>query len=181
MLSASKSPVVIHCLGSQVVLNLTPKGGYRDVGASTAPDKGNERAQDNGQAVLLPAEPCGESSCLLVEDREHQASLVSGHKANETPVGVEEVDETVVSQCGSLDAGSVVIIYANNSHYGSGMEVACHEVAKLGKGRVHKKNKDIKDKNRAIPEISMTLVHGDCVVLSGDDFEVSITPHSICS
>ena len=40
--------------------------------------------------------------------------------------------------------------------------------------RVRKKNKVTKDKSKT--EISMTLVHGDCVVLSGDDFEVSITP-----
>lgn len=221
MLRASKSPVVVHCLGAEVVLNLTPKGGYKDSGELTAPDKGKGRAQDNdrigsprpragpsrhleqdsGNQVSFipgpevnespkgrardndrvgspPAEPHAGPSRHRGQDGGNQVSFIPGPEINESPIVVEHVDEATaavdtVRQCRSLDAGGTPDPKA--PHSGPGMEMARHEEPK--QGRIRKKKKVTKVKSKAsVPEISMTLSHGDCVVLYGDNFEVSITP-----
>lgn len=175
MLHASKSPVVVHCLGAKVVLNFTPKGGYKNAAKSTAPDKDEGRAEGEDRTGSLPIEPPGRPSRHIEQDNVNQTSFISG--PDETPIFAENVDEAIaavdnVRQCCSYDAGGITIPNSNTSHFGPGMEMAHHEVAER---RVHKKNEVTVDKSKApVPEISVTLVHGDCVILSGDDFEVSL-------
>lgn len=181
MLRASKSPVVVHCLGAEVVLNFTPKGGYKDAAELTAPDKGKGRAQDKDRIGSPPIESRAGPSCQE-QDSGNQVSYIPGHEANESPIVAEHVDEATaamdtVRQCRSLGASGTPDSKTLNPHFGPGMEMAHHEVVEPKQGRVRKKNKVTKDKSKAsVPEISVTLVHGDCIVLYGDNFEVSITP-----
>jgi hypothetical protein len=178
VLHASKSPVVVHCLGAKVVLNFTPKGGYKGAAKSTAPDKDKVRAEGEDRTGSLPIEPRGQPSRHLEQDNVNQTSFIPG--SDETPIAAENVDEAIaamdnVRQCCSHDACGITIPNSNTSHFGHGMEMAHHEVVERC---VHRKNEVTIGKNKAsVPEISVTLVHGDCVVLSGDDFEVSLRRH----
>ena len=178
MFRASKSPVAVHCLGAEVILNFTPKGGYEDPTESITPNKEKGCAEDKDRIGSLPTEPRASPLRHLEQDSGNQASLIPGPTANESPMVAEHVDEATavmdtVRQCRSLDAGGT----PDSNHIRPGIEMARHEVVEPKQGRVRKKNKVTKDKNKAsVPEISMTLVHGDCLVLYGDNFEVSITP-----
>ena len=156
-----------------MVLNLIPKGGYKDAAKSSVTDKGKGRAKNEDRTGSPPLEPHAGPSRRPTGN---QTLFIPGSEANKTPIVAENVDDAfaamdTLNQCCSYDDGNTVI---PDSNTGPGMEVAHLEVAEPG-GR--KKNKVAKDKSKAtVPEISMTLVHGDCVVLSGDDFEVSVTP-----
>ncbi|KAG8221190.1 hypothetical protein J3R82DRAFT_2755 [Butyriboletus roseoflavus] len=169
---ASKSPIAVHCLGADVILNFTPMGGYKDPVESIAPDKDKGSAKDKDRMGSPPTKP----RPGLEQDSGNQASFIPRPSANEPPIVAEHVDEATsamdtVHQCRSLDAGGI----SASNHIGPGMEMARHEVVEPKQGGVRKKNKVIKDKSKAsVPEISMTLVHGDCVVLYGDDFECQI-------
>ncbi|KAF8550734.1 hypothetical protein OG21DRAFT_1513652 [Imleria badia] len=173
VLRASKHPIVIHCLGAEVVLKFTPKG-YKDAENSSATNKGKGRAKDEDRERSPLSDPHVGPSRRAEEDSGNQTPFIPESEANEPPTVAENVDDDTaamdtLSQCCSYDAGGLAI---PDSNTGPGMEVAHHEVADR---RGRKKNKVIKDKIKAsVPEISMTLVHGDCVVLCGDDFEYQI-------
>ena len=161
------------------MLNLIPKGGFNDVAELTASDKGKGRANDDGWTESPPAEPCAGPSHPLEQDGVNQASVTPGPEASELSISVEDTDETsaatdMVRQHRGPDAGGTGVADSNTQCFGPGVEPACHEVAEPKPVRAHKKHKANKDKHRS--EISMSLVHGDCVVLYGDDFEVSVTP-----
>ncbi|KAG6381858.1 hypothetical protein JVT61DRAFT_472 [Boletus reticuloceps] len=175
MLRASKSPVVVHCLGAEVVLNITPKGGYGDTAESTALDKGKGRARDEDRVGSPPTESLAGPAHHPQQDNGDQTPLIPGPEANKTPIVAENVDEAAAAmdtmrQCCSHDTGRIAIPGSSTCPE---MEVANCEVA----ARRARKHKGAKDKTKvSVPEISVTLVHGDCVVLCGDDFEVSVTP-----
>ncbi|KAF8141332.1 hypothetical protein EV363DRAFT_1391802 [Boletus edulis] len=181
VLRASKSPVVVHCLGAEVVLNITPKGGYGDTAESTGLDKGKGRARDEDRVGSPPTESLAGPSHHPQQDNGNQTPLIPGPEANKTPIVAENADEAAAAmdtmrQCCSHDTGGIAIL---GSRTCPEMEVANCEVA----ARRARKHKGAKDKNKAsVPEISMTLVHGDCVVLCGDDFEYQIvrTGTTIC-
>lgn len=177
MLRASKSPAVVHCLGAEVILKLTPKGGYKDVAESTASDKDKGRAKDENWTGFLPTEPSAGPSRHAEQDCENQASFIPEPEVNELPIVVDEPVAATDVVYQNPDPGDIAISDSNPSHFDPGMEVENHEVAEPKQEPVQKKNKDVKDKSKvSVPEISMTLVHGDCVVLYGDDFEVSAAP-----
>lgn len=184
MLHASKSPVVIHCLGAEVVVKLTPKGGYKDAAKSTTSDKGKGRTNNEDQTGSLPTEPRGRPSRHLEKDNVNQTLLIPGPEANETQIIAENVDEATAAvdnarQSCSYDAGGITIPNSNIPHFGPGMNMAHHEAIKR---RIRKKNEVTNDKSKAsVPDISVTLFHGDCVVLCGDDFEVSLRRHWVQS
>lgn len=143
-----------------MILKFTPKGGYRDASKSILSDKSNGCAQDHDR---VGSPPSAGPSCPQEQDNGSRTPFVSGSEANEIPIVAKDMDEATAA----MDT-------CCNSDSGPGMKEARHELAEQ---RVRKNNKVTKDKSRAtVPEISMTLVHGDCVVLYGDDFEVSVTP-----
>ncbi|KAH0836906.1 hypothetical protein J3R83DRAFT_8721 [Lanmaoa asiatica] len=171
---ASKSPVVIHCLGAEVVLNFSPKGGYKDAADSTTSDMGKGYAETEDRTRSPPP------SRHLEHDSGNQALCIPGPEANELPIVAEHVDEASAAMdtmrpCHSLDAGGVVVPDPDTQHLGPEMGMAHHGVVEPKQGRVRKKNKVTKGKSKgSVPEISVTLVHGDCVVLYGDNFECQI-------
>ena len=158
-----------------MILNFTPQGGYKDAENSAALDKGKGRTED--LTGSLSTEPCTGPSCHLEQDKGNQTSFIPSLEANETPIVVENVDKAnaamdtdTMPPCSSHDAGGIVAIPDANTCPGA--EVGQQKVVKQ---RGRKKNKVTKNESKAsVPEMSVTLVHGDCVVLSGDDFEVSV-------
>ncbi|KAG9308048.1 hypothetical protein JVU11DRAFT_12615 [Chiua virens] len=169
---ASKSPVVVHCLGAEVVLSFTPKGGYKDVIMGTQ-DKGKERARNEDRT----GSPFAGPSRHLERDDCDQ-TLIFRSDASESPNLAENADEAAAAmdtmrQRSSFDAGDVAPSHLSTFHPGT--KVAHHEVAEPKPEHARKKIKVTKGKSKAsVPEISMTLLHGDCVILSGDDFECHI-------
>jgi len=180
MFRASKHPVVIHSLGADVVLNLTPRGGYKDPMEAVS-DKGKGRAEVPDRSGTPPTEPRAEPPDPLSLDGD-DVPFSDGLEASETLVVAKNITEATaamdtLSERPRLCSDDAVIPGPDSTTppLGLGTDFVRQELAEPKPKGTRKKKKDTKDKTKpSIPEISMTLVHGDCIVLCGDDFECQI-------
>ncbi|KAG2141857.1 hypothetical protein DEU56DRAFT_268405 [Suillus clintonianus] len=145
--NAKSHVVTIICLGAEVVMNLVPKRGFTEIPIETAENRmeiDSERILSASQLVCS-SEPLA-SAAVIVPDGYRQPG---GDKnaANQHDPASLAVGEA------SKPAGNV----------GDGKTAAGK-----GKGTGGKKSK------QAPLELSMTLVHGDAIILEGDDFEYQI-------
>ncbi|KAF8839374.1 hypothetical protein BDN67DRAFT_1070101 [Paxillus ammoniavirescens] len=181
---AKKSPVVILCLGAQVILKFIPKAGYGDSSQTTTTDKvtcGDDRL----------ASPSMERRAESPLDM--TVAQDSGFKVDQRPPSNSQSEKNVKGvaivadhEHTGLDPDHSMI------HSGSGLNVPSqpglddvvleHKTATEPKERhtrqktkaIKEKSKPIKEKKTPHPEICLTLVHGDGVILIGDDFECQI-------
>lgn len=177
---ARRSPAVVHCLGAEVVLKFTPKGGYKDVAGLTAREKGKGRAQDESPMGLPPTEPCAGPSRPLEHGYENQASFTLEKCVEDADEPASATDMIPQYHSFNTDSVATAITDLNTSQFGPETGETSQELVQPKQGRVREKSKVNKNKSKvSVPEISITLVHGDAVVLYGDDFEVSVTPRWI--
>ncbi|KIK90494.1 hypothetical protein PAXRUDRAFT_151821 [Paxillus rubicundulus Ve08.2h10] len=181
VLHAKKCPVVILCLGAQVILNFIPKTGYSDALDTTTTDKvtcGDDRT----------------ASPLMERRAESPLDMTVAHDSG------FKVDQRPTNSQSEKDVMGVVIVAdheytgfdpdSSTMDPGSGLNMPSqpelddivleHKNATEPMQRpARQKTKAIKEKRKPTkktpyPEISLTLVHGDGVILIGDDFECQI-------
>jgi len=181
---AKKSPVVILCLGAQVVLKFIPKAGYGDAPKPTTTDKAT-CGDDRSASPLMERRAESPLDMTVAQD--------SGFKVDQRPSSnsqseknVKEVAIVADHEHTDFDPDTSTI------HPGLGLNapsqpglddiVLEHKNAAEPKERharqktkaIKEKSKPIKEKKTLHPEICLTLVHGDGVILIGDDFECQI-------
>ncbi|KAG2046897.1 hypothetical protein BDR06DRAFT_144182 [Suillus hirtellus] len=146
---AKSHVVIIICLGAEVVMNLVPKRGFTEIPIESAEDCMEIDRERILSASQLADDGCSEtlaSAAIIVPDDCRQTGG----------------DPDVTNQPGpvSLALGEA-----------SGPSGNVGDAKAAGKGKSTTGGK----KSKPAPlELSMTLVHGDAIILEGDDFEYQI-------
>lgn len=146
--NAKSHVVTIICLGAEVVMNLVPKRGFTEIPIESAED----RMEIDGERIL--------SASQLVDNGcpEILASAAVTMPVDSCQTGGD------LNAANQPDPASLALGEAS----GSPSNVGDGKAAVKGKGIGGKKSK------QAPLELSMTLVHGDAIILEGDDFEYQI-------
>ncbi|KAG1897170.1 uncharacterized protein F5891DRAFT_1050741 [Suillus fuscotomentosus] len=146
---AKSHVVIIICLGAEVVMNLVPKRGFTEIPIESAEDCMEIDRERILSASQLADDGCSEtlaSAAVIVPDDCRQTGG----------------DPDVTNQ---PDSASLALGEAS----GPSGNVGDAKAAGKGKGITGGK------KSKPAPlELSMTLVHGDAIILEGDDFEYQI-------
>ncbi|KAF9224259.1 hypothetical protein BS17DRAFT_105572 [Gyrodon lividus] len=172
---AKTSPVVILCLGAEVILNFTPKAGYGNASKTTTTI--TVTGEDDRSVLSMERPPeSAQNSGDQVEQRPFNSQ--SKNAADATPEHV--VKDAVVADLhpsGYSDGSAMHPGLGSNMPFSppgaSVVILSKHKDATEPKQRRGRKKSKGKNRNQA-PEVSMTLVHGDGVILTGDDFECQI-------
>ncbi|KAI6028204.1 hypothetical protein EDC04DRAFT_2716308 [Pisolithus marmoratus] len=179
ILGAKEAPVTILCLGADVFLHLTPRGGYHnsfpDAFVDPSGELGPEGERGLGQ-TCVQEETVTRGSALPKErvDQDSQKRSASAISA-ETVDGVGGRGDTAGSQSGraAVETGdklgpdsSLTIIME------SAESVSTAPIRPKEKGKA--KQRKGKKAGRSVPPFSIVLMHGDSVTLTGDDYECTV-------
>lgn len=146
--SAKSHVVTIICLGAEVVMNLVPKRGFPEIPIESAED----RMEIDSERIL--------SASQLVDNGCSSETLASA--AVIVPDGCRQTGGDL-STANQPNPASLAVGEASGPSGNVG-----DDKAGKGKGTGGKKSK------QAPLELSITLVHGDAMILEGDDFEYQI-------
>ncbi|KAG1845900.1 hypothetical protein DFJ58DRAFT_800196 [Suillus subalutaceus] len=147
--NAKSHVVTIICLGAEVVMNLVPKRGFTEIPIENAED----RMEIDGERIL--------SALQLVDNGCSEplasAAVIVSDDCRQTGGDLNAADQP--------DPASLALGEASGP---SSNNVGDGKPAGKRKGTGGKKSK------QAPLELSVTLVHGDAIILEGDDFEYQI-------
>ncbi|KAG0704567.1 hypothetical protein DFH29DRAFT_364602 [Suillus ampliporus] len=133
-------------------MNLVPKRGFAEIPIESAEDRMEVDSERTLSASQLVDNGCSSetlaSAAIIVPDSCRQAGGDINAENQPDPE--------------SLAAGEASSLLSGNVALGNG------KAAGKGKGTSGKKSK------QALLELSVTLVHGDAVILEGDDYEYQI-------
>lgn len=146
--NAKSHVVAIICLGAEVVMNLVPKRGFTEIPIESA----EGRMEIDGERILS-ASQLVDNGC---SEPLASAAVIVPNDCRQTGGDLNAADQP--------DPASLALGEAS----GPSSNVGDGKAARKGKGTGAKKNK------QAPLELSMTLVHGDAIILEGDDFEYQI-------
>lgn len=166
VLGAKEGPVTVLCLGADVVLHLSPRGGYHnsvpDAPGDTGPEAGHE------------AEP----NQVLGSNASSQGRVdQDNYKHSAYAFGGGTID--VVGRGGDKASRQVAVGAADNSDPATSLVVIMESIGSASTAPIKPKDKG-KGKQRkgkkagpSVPPFSIVLMHGDSLILTGDDYEVS--------
>lgn len=146
--NAKSHVVTIICLGAEVVMNLVPKRGFAEIPIESAED----RMEIDGERILS-ASQLVDNGC---SEPLASAAVIVPDDCRQTGGDLNAADQP--------DPASLAVGEAS----GPSSNVGDGKAAGKGKGAGGKKSK------QAPLELSITLVHGDAIILEGDDFEYQI-------
>lgn len=147
--NAKSHVVTIICLGAEVVMNLVPKRGFTEIPIESAED-----CMEIDRERILSASQLADNGCSEILA---SAAVIVPDDCRQTGG-----DPDVTNQ---PDPASLTLGEAS----GPSGNVGDAKAAGKGKGTTGGK------KSKPAPlELSMTLVHGDAIILEGDDFEYQI-------
>ncbi|KAI6029899.1 hypothetical protein BKA83DRAFT_4224911 [Pisolithus microcarpus] len=182
ILRAKEAPVTILCLGTDVVLHLTPRGGYHNSFPDSFLDPGGAPELDEGCGVGLTfvqegmASKAQENNALIEkrvgEDNHERSTFAIGggtvdvvggggdtakYQGRWEAVGTGDKpgpDTSLMVKMGSVGSQSTASV--------------------ITKGKGKSKQKKGQKSGPSFPPFSIVLMHGDGIILTGDDYEVSL-------
>ncbi|KAG2346028.1 hypothetical protein BDR05DRAFT_960339 [Suillus weaverae] len=146
--NAKSHVVTIICLGAEVVMNLVPKRGFTKIPIESAEDHMEIDSQRILSASQLVDNNCSETLA--------SAAIIVPDDCRQTGGDLNAANQP--------DSASLALEEAS----GPSGNIGDGKAGGKGKGTGGKKSK------QAPLELSMTLVHGDAIILEGDDFEYQI-------
>lgn len=151
---------MILCLGAEVVLNLVPKRGFAEIPIDNAEDPMD--VDIDSERILSASQP---------------VDMENGNKSPPDIVGSAAVLDSGIA-CRQSDRNPGVAGRPNSAGHAVAEASAPSMLlspALAGNSKATHRGKGAGGKmcKKAPSELSLTLIHGDAVILEGDDFEVS--------
>lgn len=164
VLGAKEGPVTVLCLGADVVLHLSPRGGYHNSVPDAPGDTGPEARHEAEPNQVLGSNASSQGR-VDQDNFKHSASAFGGGTID------------VVGRGGDKASRQVAVGAADNSDPATSLVVTMESVGSASTAPIKPKDKG-KGKQRkgkkagpSVPPFSIVLMHGDSVILTGDDYE----------
>ncbi|KAH7891009.1 hypothetical protein F5I97DRAFT_1923502 [Phlebopus sp. FC_14] len=171
---AKTSPVVVVCLGAEVVLNIVPKAGYGPMTTVGDTVINADEGEDVHPAEITPECPKDVTSRPSAIPSEQSAG--PSHQDGDIATSINQPSHQKGSGIDpDAESRPDLVISTAPPYHAAGISASVEKSASASKrGRGRKAGKAEQKGKRTHPEISMTLVHGDSAILKGDDFECQI-------
>ncbi|KAI6130775.1 hypothetical protein EDD16DRAFT_1540902 [Pisolithus croceorrhizus] len=179
ILGAKEVPLTILCLGTDVVLHLAPLGGYHNGFPDPFLDPGGALKLEEGcgvgltfvQAEMVTKAP--ESSALsekrVGEDNQERSTFAIGGGTIDAAGGGADTAE--------YQGGRAAADTGDKPDPGTSLRIVMESVGSQStasirtEGKAKTKQRNGKKAGPSVPPFSIVLMHGDSIILTGDDFE----------